>query len=90
MEDLLSDRKADARLLFIADQRQIVVEEVEGLVHLALAEARIDLDQKLGEGKAGHGAIGAACEFEWKIEPAIADEDGDAAPGVTGFGLADA
>ena len=77
VQDLLADREADARLLLVADQRQIGVVEVEGGLLAPGGEALVDLDQDLRIGEAGHRAVGAAAELERVVEPAVADQDRD-------------
>src|SRR5712691_13459857 len=79
-QNLFPDRKADADLLLVADQRKVAVENILGLLGLAGEERRADLHQHFRIGKAGHGAVRAAMELLRQIEPAIAAQDADPAP----------
>ena len=64
----------------MAHQRQVDVEQVLRLLGLAGGEQLVDLHQHLGPGEARHGAVGAAPHLLRQVEPAIADQDRDAAP----------
>ena len=55
--------KSNARLLLIAHQGQIGVEDVARPLHLAGIGVLHDADHHLGIGEAGHGAIGVAAHF---------------------------
>src|SRR5690606_41399321 len=59
-KNLLARRKAPARLLLIADERQIRVEEVERGVYFSRRHEGKDFDQHLRVGEAGHRAVGKA------------------------------
>src|SRR6478735_597658 len=75
LQHMLAHGKARAGLLLVADQWQMRVEQVMRGVALARLGQVDDVDQKLREGIAGHGAIGAALHLEVQEQPAIAAED---------------
>src|SRR3954462_738808 len=75
LQHVFAHGKARAGLLLVADQRQMCVEQIMSGVALAFLRKADDVDQKLGEGIAGHGAVGAALHLEVQKEPAIAAED---------------
>jgi PTH1 family peptidyl-tRNA hydrolase len=59
-EDMLADRQAQARLAFIADERQIGVEEIARARLFARLHQPHDVGHHLGVGKARHGPVGPA------------------------------
>jgi hypothetical protein len=74
VQDLLADREPDARLLLVADRRQIGVEQRERVLGPSGDEALVHVDQHLGEGKAAHRAIGAARQLERVVQGTVADQ----------------
>mgnify|MGYP000875217939 CR=1 FL=1 len=76
---MLADGEADARLLFVAHQRQMGVEQVEGRVEFAVRVKPAHLDQHLGIAITRHGAIRATGKLFGEEYPAISRQDADPA-----------
>src|SRR6185436_11335739 len=74
-QDLLAQREPDAGLLLVAHHRQIEIVEILGALAIAGEPAPADLDQHLGIGEAGVGAVGAARQLLRQIERGVADQD---------------
>src|SRR3977135_909799 len=78
-ENLLSDREADADLLFLTDQRKIAIENILGVLGAPRGERFAHPHQHFRISKAGHGPVRAAVELLRQVEPAIAAQDADPA-----------
>ncbi len=78
-QNLLAHSKPEARLLLMANQRQVDIEQVFRLVAAAGRKQRAHGHQHLGIGKTCHDAVCAAREFLRHIQSAVADHDADIA-----------
>src|ERR1700722_296163 len=70
LQHIFAHRQTDARLLFIAQERQMRVEQVMRLLALAGPGKTNDIDEHIWKGIAGHGAVGAALHLEIKKQAA--------------------
>ncbi len=77
LQHVLAHRQADARLLLVAQQRQVRVEQVVRRVALARGLQAHDVAQHVGEAVAGVGAVGAALHLVVEEQPAVAAQDRD-------------
>src|ERR1700689_154726 len=64
LQHVFAHGKAGARLLLVADQRQMRVEQIVRGIAAALLREIHDVDQEFREGVAGHRPIGAALHLE--------------------------
>ena len=71
--------EAEALLLFVADERQVGIEDVVGAPGVAGGVFADHRDHHLGVAEAGHRAVGAARQLLRKEQAAVAGEDRDAA-----------
>ena len=69
-------------LLLVSDERKVGVEEVVGGVAVALLHEVDDVDEHVGEGVAGHCAVGSTLHLEVEEEATVAGEDGERAQGA--------
>src|SRR5262249_20150794 len=86
-QNLLAHGKPKSRLLLVAYEWQIHVEQIFRLVATAGRKQRGYGHQHLRIGKTGHDAVGAAGELLRHIQSAIADQDANISPrdAVAGF-----
>ena len=77
-EDVFADRKTHSRLLLVADQRQVCVEQVVCGIPFSVFMQSMQLHEHVGKRVACHRPVAAAPRFEIEEQPSIRSQDGKA------------